>query len=529
MTLKPYAKYWISPLIKVHHPEFPPINNTPLKCIELKIRAARVHLSSYFEKTSFHFQSEFSKPTWTQSASYALHAQDLLNQHINTLWSACIKDYIQLCSFEYLYGLTFSTGITTKKFSSATPAYSDAIAGALYDALVYFYENRESTKNALANLIDSSDEWLDSVVNRIKNTYVKLENFAHQMEIRGSLHHISLSGCTQYRYICENSESSCSMCAALHGRDFNLIEAKEGVNLPPMHPNCRCRIIAAPPLPEFPDIPGFLNPTILDDVIDVLERIFQANAIAFDNIANSITNIWNFFFRESFNDYYGTFTTIEIEGNSYWINKNTFQVVAIGPDGNFIVPEVVSPQDAHLLELMKLRDSLPINSNERRAIEIEIPKYRFEYKDKIEFNVDYRLPYDFYILGDDVTSKLDQYMRQTEVDYAYMHKRYWLENLLEFKNLVGNGCEMDLKNQPEWHHSAFIYNGEVIAQDALGNINYGYFGTYCNFPQSVLMAAAGFAQLIAGTHDWAYWTTFLDDPRDSYRIIQGIDIYEQWH
>ena len=88
---------------------------------------------------------------------------------------------------------------------------------------------------------------------------------------------------------------------------------------------------------------------------------------------------------------------------------------------------------------------------------------------------------------------------------------------------------MDLKNQPMWQNSAYIFDGEIVSQDALGNINYGYFGTYCNFPQSVLMAAAGFAQLIAGTHDWAYWTTFLDDPRDSYRIIQGIDIYEQWH
>ena len=88
---------------------------------------------------------------------------------------------------------------------------------------------------------------------------------------------------------------------------------------------------------------------------------------------------------------------------------------------------------------------------------------------------------------------------------------------------------MDLKNQPEWQHSACIYGGEIVDQDALGNINYGFFGTHCNIPESVLMAGAGYAQLRAGTSEQEFWITFFDDPRDSYRVMQGIDIYEQWH
>ena len=108
-----------------------------------------------------------------------------------------------------------------------------------------------------------------------------------------------------------------------------------------------------------------------------------------------------------------------------------------------------------------------------------------------------------------------------------MHERYWAENLEDFYKLVRNRGEMDLKNQPEWQNSAFIYDGEVVSQDALGNINYGFFGRYCNFPDAVLIAAGGLAQFLAGTSKIENLYVFLDDPRDTYRIMQGIEIYEE--
>jgi len=118
-------------------------------------------------------------------------------------------------------------------------------------------------------------------------------------------------------------------------------------------------------------------------------------------------------------------------------------------------------------------------------------------------------------------------MRNAASNYSDMRDRYWVENLMDFKNLVANKQEMDLKNQPEWQNSAFIYDGELVSQDALGNINYGYFGKYCNFPDSVLMAAGGVAQFLAGHSKKEHIYVFLDDPRDTYRIIQGIEIYEK--
>ena len=56
-----------------------------------------------------------------------------------------------------------------------------------------------------------------------------------------------------------------------------------------------------------------------------------------------------------------------------------------------------------------------------------------------------------------------------------MRDRKWSENLGDFYQFVRNGSEMDVKNQSDWQHSAFIYDGELVDQDVPGNINYGYF------------------------------------------------------
>lgn len=121
-------------------------------------------------------------------------------------------------------------------------------------------------------------------------------------------------------------------------------------------------------------------------------------------------------------------------------------------------------------------------------------------------------------------------MRQTEVNYTHVHNRPWVANLKDFYLLVRGNGEMDLKNQPEWAHSAYIYNGELVSQDALGNINYGYFGTFCSIPKIVLIAAGGFAQWRSSQKvNLEFWYTLNDDPRDTFRVLQGIDLYDLWH
>lgn len=70
-----------------------------------------------------------------------------------------------------------------------------------------------------------------------------------------------------------------------------------------------------------------------------------------------------------------------------------------------------------------------------------------------------------------------------------------------------------------------------MANDAPGNIMYGYLGKIFGFSDLTLLAAAGFAQINAGTSNatWRNLQNFGDDPRDQSRIKKGIEIYKSRH
>lgn len=50
-------------------------------------------------------------------------------------------------------------------------------------------------------------------------------------------------GVSQYRFMSLEAENSCSECTDIDGNTYDVDDAEEGVNLPPMHPNCQCWIV----------------------------------------------------------------------------------------------------------------------------------------------------------------------------------------------------------------------------------------------------------------------------------------------
>jgi SPP1 gp7 family putative phage head morphogenesis protein len=59
---------------------------------------------------------------------------------------------------------------------------------------------------------------------------------------QGELRSLDQNGFTRYTYMA--GAGTVDYCIDLNGKNFRLDEAKEGVNIPPMHPNCRCCIVA---------------------------------------------------------------------------------------------------------------------------------------------------------------------------------------------------------------------------------------------------------------------------------------------
>lgn len=50
--------------------------------------------------------------------------------------------------------------------------------------------------------------------------------------------------------------SGCDICTSLNGKVFLVTAAKVGVNLPPMHPKCRCTIVPKSKIDLFKDRGG---------------------------------------------------------------------------------------------------------------------------------------------------------------------------------------------------------------------------------------------------------------------------------
>lgn len=518
-------KYWTTALIKESKPKTPRILTTANSQLDIKIKMASTLLAANFSNCIHLIRHELSKPTWTENGDNPEYLSQMIHKRINSLWLENLRDFVLYITLSTLRSLTNSSNKESFQRLDTLTKLRNGILPIITEEMIRYIIECEKLKEKISTLCndisESWDEFTKEVQRAITNSYIAISNESYKSDIITTLSSIQLTGHSQYMYVCSGSDSTCDDCAGLSGQIFDVSDAQFGVNLPPMHPNCRCTITAYPAEP-FHEIIDW------DKLQEIWESLPGKIETPLDDIADAAYDIWQFFFDESFQEFYGTFETINIEGAEYRINKNTFSAVAIGPDGNLIVPENASEYDIQLLELMKQRDALEEVSNERHKIETQIQEI-IDSTDSSMRKVNPNQTYDFYVLSSDITDQLDEFMRQTEIDYADMHNRYWVSNLLDFMDLVRNGSIMDLKNQPEWQHSACIYDGEIVDRDALGNINYGFFGRHCNIPESVLMAGAGFAQVSAGTSDWEFWFALFDDPRDSYRLMQGVEIYEESH
>ena len=62
---------------------------------------------------------------------------------------------------------------------------------------------------------------------------------------QAQLAELAREGFSEYRVEPVGDERTCGLCSALVGKSFRVEDAMPGVNLPPIHPNCRCQIAPA--------------------------------------------------------------------------------------------------------------------------------------------------------------------------------------------------------------------------------------------------------------------------------------------
>lgn len=98
---------------------------------------------------------------------------------------------------------------------------------------------------------------------------------------------------------------------------------------------------------------------------------------------------------------------------------------------------------------------------------------------------------------------------------------------LYFAQRVRTGGAWDMKAQLGTTRSYYIEDlGTTMTGEAIGNFHYGYVGRAV-FSAATLKSSAGMYQVISGTSNIKYYSSFFDDPRDQAQIQRGIDMYNR--
>lgn len=112
--------------------------------------------------------------------------------------------------------------------------------------------NREKLADYLNNDIakciargDSYDRLSKQICDRFDNVsrrsaYRLLYTEGTRMFNRANSEAFAEAGINQYRYCTAGDNRVCSDCKALDGNVYDISEARDGINYPPMHPWCRC-------------------------------------------------------------------------------------------------------------------------------------------------------------------------------------------------------------------------------------------------------------------------------------------------
>ena len=132
----------------------------------------------------------------------------------------------------------------------------------------------------------------------------------------------------------------------------------------------------------------------------------------------------------------------------------------------------------------------------------------------------------------DITRKLDRTMENNAMELRkYRKKNGFLASISYFIQSVKTGGKWDLKNQYNWkfnNNSTYIYNGDSVRQDDIGNIHYGYVGREL-FGAITLVLGGGLYQIKTDFPDiqWNHFYAAFDDPQDQLMVLYGTVLWDR--
>ena len=234
-------------------------------------------------------------------------------------------------------------------------------------------------------------------------------------------------------------------------------------------------------------------------------------------------------------------------GQRVWADMSTLQGIGVLPDGTYI--NTTGDADADTLyEIIRAEAAGEISAEEaiwekaKLARQIAVNEYPEDMEEQNELYRDRLVAFlnrdiSYFTETPDVTERMEEIMKTAEKAMGdYIFQQYLMEGAATdnevsfFRRMVTDHGPYDIKYWPEFQaHSFFIFDGEIVSRDALGNILYGYLGKSRDFFNLTLKAFAGINQFGKTRTHLGTIGSFFDDERDQQRIIQGIKIFHRTH
>jgi hypothetical protein len=131
----------------------------------------------------------------------------------------------------------------------------------------------------------------------------------------------------------------------------------------------------------------------------------------------------------------------------------------------------------------------------------------------------------------DITKSFSQKLDNNALNiayYAYEEKElgtYPASTGFYFASKVKTGGDWDYKRSYGYSSKKWVYRGNTLTGEDVGNMHYGYVGRAAGFGTTVLKTAAGAYQIYSGTSSAGWYKSYFDDPNDQKWIIYGIDMW----
>lgn len=119
-------------------------------------------------------------------------------------------------------------------------------------------------------------------------------------------------------------------------------------------------------------------------------------------------------------------------------------------------------------------------------------------------------------------------------DYLSILSNPWIENRWvvaesfrnnQFISYVKTGGPWDIKRSIGSNtYYNFLHNSKT--GEYIGNHHYGYMGRHAGYSDNYLKIGAGLYQIVSGTSDWSFMSSYFDDPRDQEAITNGYGDYD---